>query len=279
MTMIRAARSRVIGRAAPLAGLVAALTVATTVDPASADAPAGRPWLGVMLERDRVSGVRVGHVVRGSPADKAGLHEGDRILALDSRPMTESSDVVDGVASHRIGERIDVSIASADARRVVRVVLTAMPSPDEVVRMDLVGAAAPPWTDVASASGAFPDALSALRGRVVLLDFWATWCGPCRLMSSSLAGLQARYGAQGLSVVGLSTEDLQRVAAFARRTGMAYPVASDQSAETSRAYGVVSLPTVVVIDKHGVVRDVAIGYDGSSPARLDALVRQLLAEP
>jgi thiol-disulfide isomerase/thioredoxin len=246
--------------------------------PAKAEAPAGRPWLGVMLERDHVSGVRVGHVVRGSPADKAGLHEGDRILALDSHPTAESSDVVDGVASHRIGEGIDVSIATADARRVVRVVLSAMPPPDAVVRMDLVGAAAPPWTDVASASSGFPDGLSALRGRVVLLDFWATWCGPCRLMSSSLAGLQARYGAQGLSVVGLSTEDLQRVAAFARRTAMAYPVASDQSAETSRAYGVVSLPTVVVIDKRGVVRDVAIGFDGSSPGRLDALVQQLLAE-
>ncbi|HEX3344067.1 MAG TPA: TlpA disulfide reductase family protein, partial [Polyangiaceae bacterium] len=113
----------------------------------------------------------------------------------------------------------------------------------------------------------------------VLLDFWATWCGPCRLMSSSLGALQSRYAAQGVRVVGLSTEDEQRVASFARRTSMPYPVASDQDAETSRAYGIVSLPTVVVIDRRGVVRDVAIGYDGSSPARLERVVQQLLAEP
>jgi thiol-disulfide isomerase/thioredoxin len=144
--------------------------------------------------------------------------------------------------------------------------------------MDLVGAAAPPWSDVASASSAFPETLDALRGRVVLLDFWATWCGPCRAMTSSLGALQAQYGARGLSVVGLSTEDLQRVASFARRTSMPYPVGSDQNAQTARSYGIVSLPTVVVIDKHGVVRDLTIGYDASAATRLDGTVRQLLAE-
>jgi peroxiredoxin len=154
-----------------------------------------------------------------------------------------------------------------------------MPPPDEILRMDLVGAAAPPWTNVASASGEFPGTLATLRGRVVILDFWATWCGPCRAMSSDLGALQARYGARGLSVVGLSTEDLQLVASFARRTSMPYPVGSDQNAETTRSYGVASLPTVVVIDKRGVVRDVAIGYDTSAAAHLDGAVRRLLAEP
>jgi peroxiredoxin len=98
-------------------------------------------------------------------------------------------------------------------------------------------------------------------------------------MSSNLGALQAQYGARGLSVVGLSTEDSQRVATFARRTSMSYPVASDENAETTRSYGVANLPTVVVIDKHGVVRDVAIGYDTTSAARLEGAVRQLLAEP
>ena len=144
--------------------------------------------------------------------------------------------------------------------------------------MDLIGAPAPTWTDIASATGEFPETLGALRGRVVLLDFWATWCGPCRMMSSNLGALQAQYGARGLSVVGLSTEDLQRVASFARRTSMPYPVASDESAETTRSYGIANLPTVVVIDKHGVVRDVAIGYDAASAARLEGVVRQLLSE-
>lgn len=262
-----------------LVALVALAVGASVAPSVAAQSSPARPWLGVFLERGRDAGARVGRVVRGSPADNAGLHDGDTIVALDARPMTNERDVLDDIAARRVGNRVELAVAHADERRVVRVVLSAMPSPDEILRMDLVGAPAPTWTDVASATGEFPETLGALRGRVVLLDFWATWCGPCRMMSANLGALQARYGARGLSVVGLSTEDSQRVASFARRTSMPYPVASDEKAETTRSYGIVNLPTVVVIDKHGVVRDVAIGYDTASAARLDGAVRQLLAEP
>ena len=114
---------------------------------------------------------------------------------------------------------------------------------------------------------------------MVLLDFWATWCAPCRVAIPKLDALQARYGAQGLSVLGVSTEDAQDVATFTQRMTMRYGVAVDKHAQTTRSYGVASLPTLVVIDKRGVVRDVAIGFDPGSDARLDATVRSLLAEP
>jgi thiol-disulfide isomerase/thioredoxin len=277
--MAWAGNSRIFRVVALLMACAAGVATISLPRRAEAQPSDARPWLGVVLERGRAAGVRVGHVIRGSPADKAGVHEGDRILTLDARPVAEGRDVVDDVASRQVGEHVDVSVVRADETRTVRVLLSAMPPADEILRMDLVGAAAPPWTDVASASSQFPGTLQTLRGRVVLLDFWATWCGPCRAMSSNLGGLQARYGARGLSVVGLSTEDVQRVTSFARRTSMPYPVGSDQNAETTRSYGIVSLPTVVVIDKHGVVRDLAIGYDASSITRLDETVRLLLAEP
>ncbi|HXN33798.1 MAG TPA: TlpA disulfide reductase family protein, partial [Polyangiaceae bacterium] len=119
---------------------------------------------------------------------------------------------------------------------------------------------------------------AALRGRVVVLDFWATWCAPCRIVAPKLGALQARYGAQGLSVLGVSTEEAQDVALFAQRLPMRYAVAVDKHAETTRSYGVASLPTLVVIDKRGIVRDVAIGYDPMADARLESTVRGLLAE-
>ena len=93
-----------------------------------------------------------------------------------------------------------------------------------------------------------------------------------------LGALQARYGAQGLDVLGVSTEDAQDVALFTQRMDVRYAVAIDKHAQTTRSYGVVSLPTLVVIDKRGVVRDVAIGYDSSEDARLESSVRALLAE-
>jgi peroxiredoxin len=263
-------------------GVVTFVTIAASFGasrPATAQPSDRRPWLGVVLDRGPGAGARVGHVIRGSPAERAGLHQGDRILTLGERPVAGARDVVDDVASRHVGEQVDLAFARADEKHTVIVLLSAMPAPDDILRMDLVGVPAPPWSGVASASGQFPDTLASLTGRVVLLDFWATWCGPCRAMSSNLGALQTRYGARGLSVVGLSTEDLQRVASFARQNSMPYPVASDESAETTRSYGVVSLPTVVVIDKRGVVRDLVIGYDPSAATRLDGTVRQLLSEP
>jgi thiol-disulfide isomerase/thioredoxin len=246
---------------------------------AAAQAAFSRPWLGVAMDTDEPGqGVRVGHVIRSSPADKAGLREGDRIVRVASTSVARGQDVVRAVAAFAIGDSAEVAFLRAGKEQSARVTFTALPSQDDMVRMDLVGTFAPPWKDVESVSGAFPSSLAAVRGRVVLLDFWATWCGPCRIVIPKLDALQARYGAQGLSVLGVSTEEPQDVALFAQRMAVRYAVASDKHAETTRSYGVVSLPTLVVIDKRGVVRDVAVGYDSSEDARLESSVRALLAE-
>jgi thiol-disulfide isomerase/thioredoxin len=261
-----------IGFAAP------ALSLGLSSDAAAQSAPA-RPWLGVVMDSDEPGqGVRVGHVVRGSPADKAGVREGDRILRIGVQRVTRAQDVVQVVSSYGVGEVVDAAVARAGGDQNVRITLASMPSADDIVRMDLVGSFAPTWKDVESVSGSFPLSIGALRGHVVILDFWATWCGPCRIVVPKLDALQARYGAQGLSVLGVSTEDAQEVSLFTQRMAVRYAVAVDKHAETTRSYGVVSLPTLVVIDKRGVVRDVAIGYDSSEDARLESTVRSLLAE-
>jgi len=69
------------------------------------------------------------------------------------------------------------------------------------------------------------------------------------------------------------------VAVFTQHMAMRYGVAADKDGQTTRAYGVASLPTLVIIDKRGVVRDIAVGFDPVQDARLDATVRALLAEP
>jgi thiol-disulfide isomerase/thioredoxin len=263
--------------------LVSCVAVASVLDPevASAQALDARPWLGIMMgpADGQAAGVRVGHVVRGSPADKAGIHEGDRILQVSGNAVSQGADVVHAVSRLSVGDVVPIELSRSGQEQTARVTLAPFPSQDDMMRMDLVGSFAPALKDIEAVRGTFPSSIGAMRGRVVLLDFWATWCGPCRVVIPKLDSLQARFGAQGLSVLGVSTEESQEVAVFTQRMGMHYGVGVDRHGQTTRSYGVGSLPTLVVIDKRGVVRDVAIGYDPSEDARLESTVRTLLAEP
>jgi thiol-disulfide isomerase/thioredoxin len=284
MRMGQRARQGWLGvvRAGMTALAVAAVgeVVALAPSVASAQTVDARPWLGIAMENDaQAPGVRVGHVVRGSPADKAGLREGDRVLRVGGATVSRGADIVHAVGGHAVGEIVEVAFTRAGQPQAARVTLAPFPSQDDMMRMDLVGSFAPTWKDVEAVSGSFPQSVGAVRGRVVLLDFWATWCAPCRVVIPKLDALQARYGAQGLTVLGVSTEDTADVATFTQRMAMRYGVAVDKHAQTTRSYGVVSLPTLVVIDKRGVVRDVSVGYDSGADARLEAMVRSLLAEP
>ncbi|MDP9037544.1 MAG: redoxin domain-containing protein [Myxococcota bacterium] len=264
-------------------GLLSALTFclsAAAAFDASAQAVNVRPWLGVAMLGDAPGqGARVAHVVRASPAERAGLREGDRVTRVARTSIVRREDVVRTVAGLTVGDVVEVAFLRAGKEQIARATLTSLPSSDALMRMELVGTSAPPWSGVDGVSGAFPESIGSLRGRVVILDFWATWCTPCRIVAPKLSALQSRYGAQGLTVLGLSTEDAEKVAVFARRTAIGYAVGVDSRAETTHAYGVGSLPTLVVIDKRGVVRDVSIGYDPAEDAAVETTIRGLLAEP
>ena len=110
----------------------------------------------------------------------------------------------------------------------------------------------------------------------MLLDFWAIWCGPCRLIAPKLSALQTKYGAQGLTVVGITTDELAQATVHKERTQMRYSVVSDPTAATMRGYGVRSFPTLFVIDKRGVIRFKHVGP--MTPEVLQTRVVPLLKE-
>jgi peroxiredoxin len=223
-------------------------------------------------------GVTVEHVVRGSPADKGGVKSGDRIVAVDGAKTTAPTQVTRAVGQHKVGDTIPVELERRGAATTVNVVLAPRPSGDEILRMDLVGAPAPTWTNV-TAVGSAPSSIAQLKGRVVIVDFWATWCGPCRLLAPRLSALKDKFGAQGLSVVGITMDDAEKAALFAEQNQMRYSIVVDKDGDTSRAYGVSALPTMLIVDKKGVVRDVFIGYDPTGDAHVEASLKTLLAEP
>ena len=241
--------------------------------------PLGPPaWIGVTMDKGGDTGVKVEHVVRGGPADKAGVKTGDRIVGIEGKNVTQPAEVSRTVTSHKAGETVTLSVERGGNSINASIILAARPSSDEILKMDLVGAGAPAFVNAKPLTGA-PASLASLKGRVVVLDFWASWCGPCRMIAPKLSTLKNRFGAQGPSVVGMTTDDPEHAALFAERHGMTYPSLSDQNGDTNKAYGIVGLPTVIIIDKKGVVRDVFVGYDSSVEVKMEQLVKTLLAEP
>jgi cytochrome c biogenesis protein CcmG, thiol:disulfide interchange protein DsbE len=97
-----------------------------------------------------------------------------------------------------------------------------------------------------------PRQLSSFRGKVVLLDYWATWCAPCKVEVPHLVALQKRYGPQGLQIIGISMDDdAAPVRTFARDFSVNYPIVLG-NADLAQSYGgVLGLPVAFLIDREG----------------------------
>ncbi|MBV8844788.1 MAG: TlpA family protein disulfide reductase [Bryobacterales bacterium] len=134
------------------------------------------------------------------------------------------------------------------------------------IRKDLTGKPVPEL--VATGLDGVPVALSTFRGKTVLLDFWASWCPPCRADASALRKLHERYGNKNLEIIGISvSEDRKIVQEFLNEHPAGYPIILSSENEMPRPFQVYAIPTYVIIDENGLVQSAAEGDQGFGELR------------
>jgi cytochrome c-type biogenesis protein len=143
--------------------------------------------------------------------------------------------------------------------------------------MVAVGAPAPVYA--ASTVEGTPASLADLRGQVVLLNIWATWCKPCRQEMPALDTLQRRHGASGLTVIGVSIDEpgaRDRIAPFARELGASYTLWHDPADRVSSTFLAVGVPASYLIDRDGTLRWRHVGPVTADDPALTAALREAL---
>lgn len=117
------------------------------------------------------------------------------------------------------------------------------------------------------------------RGRVVMVNFWATWCGPCRQEMPHLNRLYEKYRGSGFTLLGVNIDEDPRAATeLAKKLGVTFPVLLDTDKKVSRLYDMSAMPATVVIDRDGKVRYLHRGYREGVETSYEAQVRELLKE-
>ncbi len=155
--------------------------------------------------------------------------------------------------------------AETTAQRMQRVGLTMVPDPVNPIEFQLP-----------SLSGARVR-LSSLKGKVVLLNFWATWCPACRQEMPSMQRMYQRLRAEGFEVLAVDLqEDRQRVQSFAKDLGLSFPILLDSDGSVGGEYGAHALPTTFLLDRRGLIFAWAVGAREWDTPEMLATLRGIL---
>ena len=142
-----------------------------------------------------------------------------------------------------------------------------------------VGSVAPPMQATTLDGTNRTKTLDDYKGKVVLLNVWATWCEPCKVEMPSIEKLHREFGPQGLAVIAVSVDDAgmdDRIRDFAKELGITFEILHDPTRTTSGSYQITGYPETFIIGREGTIRKKVIGAADWSSEGNRALIRELL---
>lgn len=210
----------------------------------------------------REGAVRVQQVFKGTSADQAGIKEGDVILAINKTDLVGRKTLLDTIHSKTVGDLVELRLGRDGKAFLQKMALSPRPEDMRAITQMLVGSPAPALDGKYYSGDA--GTLAKNKGKVVIVDFWATWCGPCRATMPSLDALYKKYKDKGLEIIGVSSESLEELKAFQAAGKHAYPMFNDISQLTTRQYQAYAFPTMVIIDRKGIIQRFEVGIPGSA---------------
>ena len=217
------------------------------------------PWLGLSFTTVPLDSGRIALQVKGvhpeSGARLAGIMPGDMVVALENMQLTSIDVVKRRLGISHEGQILRLTVLRKQQRLILPVKLTERPDDASALTGSILGSRA---ELLAKHFYANADARKE-RPKATLVDFWATWCGPCRAAMPILEDLYARLGPQGLEVVGVSTEALSVLQDFQQMRKAAYPLYRDADQSQSRRYGIQAVPTLLLLDHQGYIQRVFSG--------------------
>ena len=214
-----------------------------------------KPWLGVAIDAGK-TGVLVKDVIAGTPAEEYGLKAGDEITAVAGTKVLKPEDLIAQVRSQGVGNTVKVEYIRGGKSATKDIRLVARPDDLELVRKKVLGKAAPAFV-LESLSGREPASMEKLKGRVVVMEFWATWCPACRSSHPMLSTWSAAH--KNVAVVAVSDEEPAAIKEYVAHVKPEFSVMRDKDHLLFKEWMVSAIPMIVVLDKKGVVQFATIG--------------------